>query len=83
MELGARGMTPQQQEQYLNILVSKLDPDLREATLEVARWLATEGAPDLQLSPSQIQEWIEDVRTRKAASQVKRSAIVYQFRSNP
>jgi hypothetical protein len=77
------GMTPQQQEQCLNILVSKLDPELRAATLEVARWLATEAPANLKVSPSQVQQWIADVRARNDAHLVKQSAVVYQFRRKP
>lgn len=76
-------MTPQQQEQYLNILVSKLDPGLRAATLEVAQWLATEAAPDLEVTPSQVQQWIQDVRARYEARRAPPTAVVYQFRRNP
>lgn len=39
-------LPPRAQEKYLNILLGKLQPAVRQATLDVAQWLATERPGD-------------------------------------
>ncbi len=74
------GMTPREQEQCLNNLVSRLPAADRAAMLEVAEWIATERPPDHLVTPAQVVKWIGDVRGRYQAPDVRPTAVVLQFR---
>lgn len=76
-------LPPRAQEQYLNILLGTLAPEVREAALEVAQWLATEHPEGEHVTPTQVLQWIEDIRVRNAQRSRAASAHVLPFRRTP
>lgn len=76
-------LPPRAQEQYLNILLGTLAPEVREAALEVAQWLATEHPGCEHVTPVQVLQWIEDIRVQNAQRSRPASAHILQFRRTP
>lgn len=76
-------LPPRAQEQYLNILLGTLAPDVREAALEVAQWLATEHPEGEHVTQVQVLQWIEDIRVRNEQRSRPASAHVLPFRRTP
>ena len=73
-------LSPSGQKKYLDILLSKLSLEVREAALEVAQWIATERRLDDEITPEQIAAWIEDVRAKNAKRRRSQSATILPFR---
>lgn len=76
-------LSPRAQEQYLNILLGTLTPQVREAALEVAQWLATEYSGGEHVTPALVLQWIEDIRIRNVRRSKPASALILQFGRRP
>lgn len=76
-------LSPRAQEQYLKILLGTLAPGVREAALEVAQWLASEHPGGEHVTPTQVLQWIEDVRIRNAQRSRPASALILPFGRKP
>lgn len=74
-------LSPSGQKKYLDILLTKLSPEVREAALEVTHWIATERQLDDEITPEQVAAWIEDVRAKNAKKcRPSQTATILPFR---
>lgn len=73
-------LSPQAQEQYLSMLLQRLDPETKRATMTVVHWLKTEKPVSDQVAPAQVIRWIQDVATANYAREARSSAAILPFR---